>query len=121
MFECAICLEDNILEVNMHYMECLHYVCFDCFNLLRDDSCPYCRQKINLSLGHNDVTDDEDENITAFENDFVIRRQHRNEIKRKKRKNNKQELNNIIQSQNKLNILPNIKNRFNRKLENIFV
>ena len=123
MFDCAICLEDNILEVNMHYMECLHYVCFNCFIQLKNESCPYCRQKINLFPGHNYAIDEDDYSSTEIDNDFIIPiiRRDRNEIKRKKYKRKRQELINIIQMENYLPIVPNIKHRYNRKIDNILI
>ena len=120
---CCICLEDNILEEDIHYMECLHYVCSDCFILLIDDSCPYCRQKIYLSTRQIYTTDDEEENTMEYENDFIVPviRRDRNEIKRRRIRKRRQELINIIQEENHLPIVPNIKHRFNRKIDNILI
>ena len=42
MEECGICYEVKKCKVTV----CGHKLCHSCFNQLRDDNCPYCRQQI---------------------------------------------------------------------------
>ena len=119
---CGICLEDDILEKKIHYMECLHYTCFDCFVQFINNSCPFCRQEIQLYTFFNLVNEQSEDFI--FENDFIIPiiRKDRQDKKRKKNQKRKQTLNKLIESQKNINYyIPNIKSRLNRKLDNILI
>ena len=119
---CGICLEDDIIEKNIHYMECLHYTCFDCFVQFINNSCPFCRQEIQLYTSSK-IVNEESEDI-VFENDFIIPiiRKDRHDKKRKKIQKRKQTLNKLIESQKNINYyIPNIKSRFNKKLDNILI
>ena len=119
---CGICLEDDIFEKNVHYMECLHYTCFDCFLQFIENTCPFCRREIQLYSTFNHVNEDPEDII--FENDFIIPiiRTDRNEKKRKKNQKRKQILNDLVENQKSMFYnIPNIKSRFNRKLDNILI
>jgi len=123
-YECSICYND-ILEKNIHYMECFHYICFNCFKKLVSNTCPFCRQSIQLHPSRIIEDDDiflfehEDNIIATYHDDFIIpMRRYRHEIKRQKLHKKKEILNNIIESDTlisqNLNV-PNNKIRFNRK------
>lgn len=43
MPECGICYEEH---TKLRILSCKHMLCFGCFEQLRTDSCPYCRQTI---------------------------------------------------------------------------
>ena len=121
---CAVCLEDNVREANVHYMECLHYICDNCFGQLLQNSCPLCRQEITLlpeKSRHNNLieydssTDDE----SFYSNEFFIPhiRRDRHENKRKKNTRKKEHLNNIILSPSHMLPIPNSKKRINKKIK----
>jgi hypothetical protein len=124
---CAICLEDDILEKDIHYMECLHHVCFNCFKQFLNNKCPFCRELIHLSKKSyqtedlNDDTNDDTIYDTIYENILPIIRINRNEIKRKKYNKRRKELIKFEKEQSNINILPNIKHRYNRKIDNILI
>lgn len=40
--DCGICLE-KIEKDNIEYLKCSHFLCKNCFDRLRQNSCPYCR------------------------------------------------------------------------------
>ena len=102
--DCPVCLEDNVIETNIHYMECLHFICDYCYGKLLSNSCPLCRQEITLPFneGRNNIEEDE----MFFENDFIIpiMRKNRSEYKRKKNQKKKERLEKII---NQTSILKN--------------
>jgi zinc-RING finger domain len=123
---CAVCLDENISETKMHYMECLHYVCDECFYKLLTNSCPLCRGEITLPrrIPSEESDDDDSDDNLFFENDFLIPlriRKDRQENKRRKEQRKRQNLDNIILSQlttnNSLNFnIPNKRKRFHKKL-----
>jgi hypothetical protein len=108
--DCCICLEENILEKNLHYLECLHYTCFNCFTKLISDSCPLCRQPIYILQkpiaafrDHQNSDSDESEESyfsQQYDDDFVIPRIRRNRHKYKRNKiiRKREVLNNLIQN-----------------------
>ena len=99
--ECGICLEENILEKDMHYTECLHLLCFKCYKKLRTNKCPFCRSEIYIIY-----------NISIS---FIKR--DRQEFKRNKKQRKLQKLNNILnENKNNPNILPNLRKRNNKKI-----
>ncbi len=69
MITCDICFDDNLKEENIHYMECLHYLCDNCFEKLKVNTCPFCRLEIYLK------------SETLYE----IPRKNRSEIRRNKK------------------------------------
>ena len=134
--DCHVCLEDRIDEKNIHYMECLHYICNDCFGKLLSSSCPFCRQNITLFKNNKDEFIDDycdsfyNENEIFFENDFIIPtiRKDKRKNKRKKCLNKKLQLENIINQIDSfknihsitiLNIVPNNNKRSYKKLHNV--
>lgn len=127
--DCAICLEDNLLEKNMHYMECLHYVCSNCFEKLLTDTCPFCREKIYLiprcshSIDYENIENDDDFTLPNYrgEEDFIVptRRLDRQEYRRKKKLRKRERLENMLNDMlNKTNniMFPNTRIRFGRKI-----
>jgi len=108
--DCPVCLEDNVIETNIHYMECSHFVCDCCYDKLLSNSCPLCRQEITLPFNRGKKTYDED--VLFFENDFVIpiMRKNRSENKRNKFIKKKERLEQII---NQMSILKNNSSLFN--------
>lgn len=96
--ECGICLNDTILEKDMHYTECLHSLCFKCFKKLLVDKCPFCRRNITIIKGL---------------------RINRHQYKRNKKERRMNRLNNLILQNEKVNILPNIHKRSNRKIRHL--
>ena len=116
---CSICLDDNILEINIHYMECLHYVCDNCFIKLIHNSCPLCRQEISLITKENYDSDDDYyyEDLFVDNYNFSIRK-NRHENKRKKFQKKKDHLYNIIHNENN-SVIPNNKKRIHKKIKRI--
>ena len=102
--DCPVCLEDNVIETNIHYMECLHFICDYCYGKLLSNSCPLCRQEITLPFngGRNYIENydlsNQEEDEMFFENDFIIpiMRKNRSEYKRKKNQKKKERLEQII-------------------------
>ena len=101
--DCPVCLEDNVIETNIHYMECLHFVCDYCYDKLLSNSCPLCRQEITLPFnrGRTFIENENNlpnEDVIFFENDFVIpiMRKNRSEYKRNKFRKKKERLEQII-------------------------
>ena len=100
--DCPVCLEDNVIETNIHYMECLHFICDYCYGKLLSNSCPFCRQEITLPFNrgrnYNDDLSNQEEEEMFFENDFIIpvMRKNRSEYKRKKNQKKKERLEQII-------------------------
>jgi hypothetical protein len=89
--ECNICFDDNVIEANMVYLGCFHSICKKCFDRLKKDSCPFCRECISSYLPFNhEIKDDEieeeifsmDEEL-AFDN-LYINRKNRHDHKRKR-------------------------------------
>ena len=107
--DCPVCLEDNVIEKNIHYMECKHFICDDCFSRLLANSCPLCRHEITLSLKNRTITENgkdlsnEDE---MFFDDFIVpvMRRNRSEQKRMKFYKKKEKLDQII---NQMSIFKN--------------
>jgi hypothetical protein len=120
-YDCSICWEDNILESNIVYLQCLHYLCLNCFTKLISLTCPFCREEICLNNNRNDIfIVENDYHIPEhlLQNDFIIPfiRKDRHENKRKKINKKRQNLNNIMEN-DFLTIadIPNPKHRTNRK------
>jgi len=125
--ECGICLNENILEKDMHYTECLHCLCFDCFEKLRTNKCPFCRDEISIlyySFGRNNdyrylnIEDDSDsfDEPDDYNIPIPIIRRDRQEYRRNKRQRKIQRLNNLLnETRNIPNTLPNLRKRNNRK------
>jgi len=112
--DCPVCLEDNVIETNIHYMECSHFVCDYCYDKLLSNSCPLCRQEITLPFNRGKTLYDNlsNEDALFFENDFVIpiMRKNRSENKRNKFIKKKERLEQII---NQMSILKNNSSLFN--------
>ena len=105
--DCPVCLEDNVIETNIHYMECMHFVCDYCYDKLLSNSCPLCRQEITLPLNRGKIFDElSNEDEMFFENDFAIpiMRKNRSEYKRNKFRKKKEQLEQII---NQMSIFKN--------------
>lgn len=120
---CAVCLDDNILEIDVHYMECLHFVCDKCFVQLIVNSCPLCRHEIVLntniksdkpSTSHN-ILEDEDDHIYDIYIPHIRRDRHEN--KRKKHQKKKEQLDNIIYNPKTTTNIPNYKKRMHKKIK----
>lgn len=112
--DCPVCLEDNVIEINIHYMECLHFICDDCFRKFLSNSCPLCRQEITLMPFNNRTIEeivetdiDLSEDNEMFFDDFIIPtlRKNRSEYKRKKMLKKKEKLDRLINHQ--MNIFKN--------------
>lgn len=126
--DCSICLEDSILERDMHYMECLHSICFECFRKLLTDTCPLCRETINVlhasSIGFANEGDTQGENFSyVFEDDFIIPtvRKNRHEHKRQRLEIRKKRLMEMLGSycDDTSSVFPNNKVRFGRKIRSL--
>ena len=87
--ECNICFENKKL---IKVLECNHELCFDCYKLLINPSCPFCRHDIklissenipNMSINNFDFT-----NFQSFQSfdDINFRRVRRN-MHRNRRRN----------------------------------
>ena len=100
--DCPVCLEVNVIETNIHYMECMHFVCDCCYDKLLSNSCPLCRQEITLPLKTTSAKNDEDE--------IPIMRKNRSENKRNKFIKKKEKLEQII---NQMSVLKNNSSLFN--------
>ena len=128
--ECGICLNDCILEKDMHYTECLHCFCFQCFTQLLTDSCPFCRQTIILPyrpnrrlIVNNTVVEELDiDSDIIFEDDFIIptMRINRHEYHRNKVNRRRERLNTLLNADTAMvSIFPNNKLRISRKIRSI--
>lgn len=51
--ECHICYEDK-KEHQMKKLDCKHSLCKDCFNKLRNNTCPFCRRLIKGKKIYNE-------------------------------------------------------------------
>jgi hypothetical protein len=111
-YECNICFNEDILEKNIVYLDCLHYTCNNCFYKLKAPTCPFCRAEINIPNEYKN----EDDDIFELENDYYIPdnetynipiptiRRNRQQSRRNKIDKKKQRLNLMIESQMFLNI-----------------
>ena len=111
--ECNICLNEDILEKNIVYLGCFHYVCNICFSQLREDSCPFCRQSISqynpnyvpYSSQREELMFNFDEDLSDEEiyDDFIVpirmNNIQRSERKRKKILKRQERLNQILNSE----------------------
>lgn len=88
MITCDICFEEK-LEKDLHYMECLHYLCDNCFVKLKVNTCPFCRLEIYLNNEKIDESEESEENEEIQENVEIIlpisRVRNRSEIRRNKK------------------------------------
>lgn len=135
--ECNICFNDDICENNIVYMDCLHYMCFNCFRNLLTSKCPFCRSEIDLSkydsiglrINQIRVVNESLDDIFVFEaeyddneqyDDFVIPiiKKNRHELKRHRNLKKKEKLENILKSTLSFSNFPNIKNRSIRRILN---
>ena len=116
---CSICLDDDILEINIHYMECLHYVCDTCFAKLIHNSCPLCRQEISLITKENNYDSDDDEDLLVDDYIFLIRK-NRHENRRKKFQKKKDYLHTIIHNEKNI-VIPNDKKRIHKKIKRMLL
>jgi len=130
--ECDICFEDKILKEEMTFFKCKHYICKDCYNNLKKRICPFCRRKIKI-LSTKQVIDkpehvieentDSEEDYFDYEDYFVTPRGRRNrqEYKRrsKEKKNYKLQkilLNDNINNNKYLKLIPNFKRKMQKKI-----
>ncbi len=85
MITCDICFEEK-LEKDLHYMECLHYLCDNCFVKLKVNTCPFCRLEIYLN---KEKSEENEESEEIQDNDEIIlpisRVRNRSEIRRNKK------------------------------------
>lgn len=130
--ECGICLEDNLHNELLHYMECKHFTCNSCYRKLKKNTCPFCRKVIKLfskpNTNKNIINFERSANNAEyfiFSNDFVIptMRLDRNEYRLKKKLNKKKKLEKFL-NENKIEndyyiYIPNKKYRINKKLKKI--
>jgi len=106
--ECNICFDDNILDLNMVYLGCFHSICKKCFDRLKKDSCPFCRECISSYLPFNNEKNEENEieeemfqmdEDLALENVY-INRKNRHEHKRKRIDKKRKQLQQCLQYTN---------------------
>lgn len=102
--ECGICLSDCLPETDMHYTECLHSMCFDCFKKLKNDSCPFCRQAIYLPTTFINNEDDETDDFFIPE----IPRQRNRSRKQNKKNRRMKLLNDILDTYSQSNLQPTV-------------
>ena len=125
--DCAICLGERILEKDMHYMECLHSICFSCFTQLVKDTCPLCRTQITILnssrqiINNNNILDNETNVDNTFEDDFIIPviRRNRHEYRRNKKQRRRDRLYNLINDINASLQLPNFRKRCFKKMRRL--
>jgi hypothetical protein len=132
--ECDICFEDKILKDDMTFFKCKHHICKDCYNNLKKRICPFCRRKIKI-LSTKQVIDkpehvieentdfEDEEEYFDYEDYFNVPRIRRNrqECKRrsKEKKNYKLQkmlLNDNINNNKYLKIIPNFKRKMQKKI-----
>ncbi len=111
--ECNICFDDNVIEANMVYLGCFHSICKKCFDRLKKDSCPFCRECISNYIPFNENDNENEYEIEeemfpmdedlAFENVY-IHRKNRHEHKRKRIDKKRKQLQQCLQSCNNCNI-----------------
>jgi hypothetical protein len=111
-YECNICFNEDILEKNIVYLNCLHYTCNSCFGKLKAPSCPFCRAEITLN-GYkcdDDIFELENDYTTEnIYNDFIVSlptiRRDRQQSKRNKINKKKELLNSmIVEDENNLEL-----------------
>ena len=126
-YECNICFNEDILEKNIVYLNCLHYTCNSCFDKLKAPSCPFCRAEITLNRYKCDDDIFELENDYTTENiynDFIVSlptiRRDRQQSKRNKINKKKELLNSmIVEDENNLECRVQIIHYFENK-SNVF-
>lgn len=61
--KCSVCYEHTYTHTL-----CSHSLCIDCWNKIKNDSCPLCRSELMMSVNeNNDICDEDDEALnTAF-------------------------------------------------------
>lgn len=113
--DCGICFEENIDITKIHFMECLHHVCQDCFKSITVNSCPYCRY--NITTFYESSNSDEE---YIYSEEIIIPLARKNRQERKRNKVEKR-LRKIMENmtENHTNILPNIRTRINKKMTNL--
>jgi len=123
--DCPVCLDDEIDETKIHYTECLHHICDDCYYKLLSNSCPICRQEIALSFNNNTNTDD-----MFFDNKPFVINKKRHENKREKKRKKKEFIEKILVQPQQVPTtivnsyllhIPNKKKRFYNKLNRYIV
>lgn len=97
MITCDICFDEKI-EKDIHYMECLHYLCDNCFEKLRVNSCPFCRLEIylkteNFENYHSNRIEINLNNLILP----VLQRRNRSEIRRNKKERKRRTLLKILE------------------------
>ena len=138
--DCTICYEIK-KESQFKILDCKHKLCKDCYNKLRENTCPYCRREIkgkkkynkcinniipiadtpNISI--NDKIDDlESSEIIEL---FSSKIKHKNRNKNKKRNKNKNKNKNKNNDNNNIKKKKKYKscktNRFKNKLNHLYI
>ena len=124
--ECNICFDDNVIEANMVYLGCFHSICKKCFDRLKKDECPFCRECISsyLPFNHEIIDDDKiEEEIFSMDEDLAfdnlyINIKNRHEYKRKKIDKKRKQLQQCLQCNNCNNINHNNNNNNNNNINN---
>jgi hypothetical protein len=109
--ECNICFDDNIIESNMVYLGCFHSICKKCFDRLKKDSCPFCRECISSYLPFNNENNEEneiEEEIFSMDEDLAFdnvyrNRKNRHEHKRKRIDKKRRQLHQCLHACNNCN------------------
>lgn len=64
--KCSVCYEHTYTRTS-----CSHSLCFDCWNKIKNGSCPLCRSELKMSFDENNDICDEDDN-EALNTAFII-------------------------------------------------
>jgi hypothetical protein len=132
--DCGVCLEDKILQKDIIFFRCSHNICKECYVKLMKRLCPFCRKKIKIFSDKNskqpkeyyNETDDEDYYNYIYTDDFVIPRlrpdhQAYRRQKKEKKKQNLEKILNTFKQNRYFKLIPNIKNKKNKKLLLFFI
>ena len=135
--DCTICYEIK-KESQFKILDCKHKLCNDCYNRLRENTCPYCRRKIkgkkkfNLCINNiittantpnisikNKIDGLESSEITKM---FSSKIKHKNRNKNKKRDKNKYKNDENKNTKKKKKKYKSCKtNRFKNKLDHLYL
>ena len=58
--ECSICMENKNLE-NIVFLPCIHFLCSACYNKLKKNECPFCR---------NQLREEQEDSYSETENEY---------------------------------------------------
>lgn len=85
--ECSICMDSKELE-KINFLPCIHFLCLECYEKLKKNECPFCRNKIKEE--DSDSYDERENEYNDVEFEMLVSEES-TRPKRKNRKDKKQE------------------------------